>query len=102
MGSVASLSEVAVKISSQAKSLFFNNFGQRNLFPQVDVGSPTLIGRLRIQRLSAYEQTDRHYVSQFFLSYSLNGWEWNTEIYEGVTKVKCNVNTLSILVLRKL
>ena len=93
MGSVASLSEVAVKIGSQAKSLFFNNFGQRNLFLQVDVGSSTLIGRLRIQRLSAYGETDRHYVSQFFLSYSLNGWEWNTELHGGVTKVKCNVNT---------
>ena len=72
------------------------------LFPQVDVGYPTLIGRLRIQKLSAYEETDRHYVSQFYLSHSLNGWEWNTKLHEGVTKVKFNVNTWSVLLLSKL
>ena len=72
------------------------------LFLQVDVGSPELIGRLRIQRLSAYEETDRHYVSQFYLSYSLNGWEWNTELHEDGIKVRCNANTRSILALRKL
>ena len=88
--------------SSAKKESFLLQFWSLILFSQVDVGSPAFIGRLRIQRLSAYEETDRHYVSQFYLSYSLNGWEWNTEIHEREIMVRCNVNTRSISALRKL
>ena len=51
------------------------------------MGSPALIGRLHIQRLSAYEESERHYIADFYVSYSLNGWEWNTILEDDEVKV---------------
>ena len=54
---------------------------------QVDVGAPQLIGGLVVQRLSAYAEADRHFVSKLYLTLSLNGWEWQNELKSEEIKV---------------
>ena len=71
----------------QSHNSNFIRLFQNYLIIQVDAGSHALIGRLRIQRLSAYDEADRHYVTNFYVTYSLNGWEWNSVLENGEVKV---------------